>query len=90
MIKHFLFLAIAAITLSGCPMSVKDLQVYNSLEPYAGEPEVRFRSATGELPLFQFRFLKEYLHTGLPYPNELETIKTKGAAMGANFLILER
>jgi len=89
MIKYFVLLTITVITLSGCLFGISNLIVYKSSAPYTGEPEVLFHSQSGKLPLFQFKFVKKYDHHGIPYPDELETIKTKGAEMGASLLFLD-
>lgn len=88
--RKIFFLTIAFLMLSGCVSSgIKDLEIYKSPPPYSGQPKVHFGAPRGELPLFQFRYIKESLHTGLPFANEIQMLKTKGASMGARTLVLD-
>ena len=90
MIRIIMVLAITIVMISGCTSAgFHDLEVYSSPPPISSEPLIRLGKPTGALPLFQFRFVKEGVHEGMPRANEIQMIKTKGASMGASKLILD-
>ena len=88
--RKILFFIVVLLMLYGCVSSgIKDLQVYTAVSPYSGEPEVYYGSPKGGQPLFQFRYVKEQLHVGLPWASEIQVLKTKGSSMGAKLLVLD-
>jgi hypothetical protein len=88
-IRIFLLIIVIAV-ISGCVSAgIHDLEIYTPASPNTGQIEVRFSKALGKLPLFQFHYTKEGLHSGLPLGNEIQKIKTEGAKMGAILLVLD-
>ena len=87
--KIGLVVSVVLIFLVGCSTlgGIADIQAYSSPKPYSGEPKIIFGAPTGQLPIFQIRYIKSGHHAGLPYADEIQMLKKKGAEMGANTLV---
>ncbi len=82
-------LVVAVSMLVACGGGFSEQQIFTPSPAASGEPKVEFGSPRQEPPLFQVKYEKANGHLGLPWPEELAQIKSKGTELGASVVVLD-